>query len=80
MAPKNVPAGGAFGIKNRYFSAGLLFGGPLLVLAPFLVHFGGLWASFCDHFNDFGPLWGHFWSIWHPFGTMFVPKSCSLNP
>jgi hypothetical protein len=41
--------------ENRYFSAGLLFGDPLFVLARFLVHFGSLWASFCDNCGDFGP-------------------------
>ena len=60
MVRRNVDAVPPGGTENRYFSTGLLFERPLLVLVPFLVHFGCLWASFCDHFNNFRQLWAHF--------------------
>ena len=52
--PKSIRRSHLFGIENRYFSAGLLFGGSLVVLAPFLVHFGRLWAPFCFNLDHFG--------------------------
>ena len=55
MVRRNLHAAPLVGIKNRYFSAGVLLGGPLVVLAPFLVHFGHLWAPFWGNFGDFEP-------------------------
>ena len=68
MASKNSIWYSFFGFENRYFPAGLLFGGPLVVLAPFLVRFGSLWAHFMiillilDNFETFLI---HLAAFWH---------------
>jgi len=57
------------GIKNLHFSAGFLFGGAFVVLAPFFEYFSRLWASFCDNFCGFGALS----TIFCYFGILLVP-------